>query len=130
MPKVAELPTCQNTLQASAPPVSLTVLLETVIRVDPAWKTNTALGLFCAFSVTVPVRPSPEVALYTPRARVCPPRSLDTVVAGIRPAASLYAVVRSDWACSATALGHAYEDVESAGALLALGVCRALVPQR
>jgi hypothetical protein len=103
VPKVAELPTCQNTLQASAPPVSLTVLLEAVIRVDPAWKTNTALGLFCAFSVSVPVRPSPEVALYTPGARVCPPRSLDTVVAGIRPAASLYAVVRSDWACSATA---------------------------
>jgi hypothetical protein len=36
VPKVAELPTCQNTLQASAPPVSLTVLLEAVIRVDPA----------------------------------------------------------------------------------------------
>ncbi len=36
VPRVAELPTCQNTLQASAPPVSLTVLLEAVIRVDPA----------------------------------------------------------------------------------------------
>ena len=79
------------------------MLFDAVIRVDPAWKMNTALGLFCASRVTVPVRPSAEAAVYTPGAMVCPPRSLDTAVAGVRPAASLYPVVRSDLAWSATA---------------------------
>ena len=63
VPSVAELPTCQNTLQAWAPLSRLTVLLDAVISVDPAWKMNTALGLFCAFRVTVPVRPRADEAL-------------------------------------------------------------------
>jgi hypothetical protein len=105
VPRVAELPTCQNTLHAWAPSISLTVLLDAVMSVDPAWKMNTELRLFCPSRVTVPVRPIEEDALYTPGARVWPPRSVDTTLAGVRPAASLYAVVRSAWACLATPLG-------------------------
>ena len=41
---VAELLTCQNTLQACAPLVSWTTLFEAVTRSDDAWKTNTAFG--------------------------------------------------------------------------------------
>jgi hypothetical protein len=47
VPRVAELPTCQNTLHGSAPLVRATVLFEAVIRVDPAWKIHTELGSFC-----------------------------------------------------------------------------------
>ena len=53
---VALDPTCQNTLQASAPPVRLTELLEPVMRVEPAWKMKTALGSPPPSSVTFPVR--------------------------------------------------------------------------
>jgi len=63
VPRVAELPTCQNTLHGEAPLTSATVLLDAVIRVDPAWKMNTELGLFCASKVSVPVRPSGPAAL-------------------------------------------------------------------
>src|SRR6185312_6200181 len=69
----------------------------------PAWKMNTALGLPWAFRVTVPVRPIVVALLYTPGNRVSPPRSGGTASAGVRPAASLYAVVRSACACAATA---------------------------
>jgi hypothetical protein len=61
VPSVAELPTCQKTLQAWAPPVRATWLPDPVMRVDPAWKMKTALGLPSALRVTVPVSPS-EVA--------------------------------------------------------------------
>jgi hypothetical protein len=54
VPRVAELPTCQNTLHAWAPPIRWTVLPDAVIKVEPAWKMNTALGP--PFRVTVPVR--------------------------------------------------------------------------
>ena len=70
VPSVAELPTCQNTLQAWAPPIKSTVLPDAVVRVEPAWKMNTALGSPSAFRVTVPVSPIDEVALYTPGTRV------------------------------------------------------------
>ena len=63
VPRVAELPTCQKTLQACVPLIRATVLLEAVISVDPTWKMNTALGSPSASSVTVPVRPSAESAL-------------------------------------------------------------------
>ncbi len=42
--RVAELLTCQNTLQAWAPFSSWTTLFEATTRSDDAWKTNTALG--------------------------------------------------------------------------------------
>lgn len=54
VPSVAELPTCQKILQACAPLINATVLEEDVIRVDPAWKTKTALGSPFASRVTVP----------------------------------------------------------------------------
>ena len=44
VPRVAELPTCQNTLQACAPFVSATALVVPVTRVLPARKMNTASG--------------------------------------------------------------------------------------
>jgi hypothetical protein len=56
VPRVAELPTCQKTLHACAPPIRATELLEAVVSVDPIWKTNTAFGSLCASRVTVPVR--------------------------------------------------------------------------
>jgi hypothetical protein len=70
VPKVAELPTCQNTLHAWAPLISATVLFDAVIRVDPTWKMNTALGSPCPSRVTVPVRLSAEAARYTPETSV------------------------------------------------------------
>lgn len=57
VPRVAELPTCQNTLHGEAPLIRATVLPDAVINVDPAWKMKTALGSPCASKVTVPVSP-------------------------------------------------------------------------
>ncbi len=59
VPMVAELPTCQNTLQACAPPWSATRLLLAVISVDPARKMKTAEGSPWASRVTVPVSDMP-----------------------------------------------------------------------
>src|SRR2546426_1184426 len=64
---------------------------------------KTAEGLPCPSEMTSPVRASDEVDLYTPGVRVCPVMSGGLVASGARPAASLQAVVRSDWACAATA---------------------------
>src|SRR3546814_19240489 len=52
VPSVAELPTCQNTLQGFAPFVSTTLLPDAVISVDFAWKTHTE---------SVPPPPSREI---------------------------------------------------------------------
>lgn len=60
---VAELPTCQNTLQACAPLMSETLLVVAVIRVDPILKMKTAFGSPLASRVTVPVRFSDDEAL-------------------------------------------------------------------
>ena len=60
---VAELPTCQKTLQGCAPLTRLTTLDGAVIRVEPIWKMKTAFGSPWASRVTVPVRFSDEVAL-------------------------------------------------------------------
>ena len=57
VPSVAELPTCQNTLQACAPLTSLTRLADAVISVEPAWKTKTAFGSPWASSVSVAGQP-------------------------------------------------------------------------
>jgi len=61
VPKVAELPTCQNTLHACAPFSSTTELADAVVNVDPASKMNTESGSPAPLSVTVPVRPMEEV---------------------------------------------------------------------
>ncbi len=46
VPRVAELPTCQNTLHACTPPVNRTDAgpVDPVVRVLPAWNTNTELA--------------------------------------------------------------------------------------
>src|ERR1700704_2988421 len=64
---------------------------------------KTAFGSPFASRVTSPVRPSVEEEKYTPGVRVCPAMSGRLVASGARPAASLYAVVRSVCACPATA---------------------------
>src|SRR5437667_4382589 len=44
VPKVAELPTCQKTLAALAPPLKITWRPTVVVRVDAIWKMNTAFA--------------------------------------------------------------------------------------
>jgi hypothetical protein len=64
VPSVAELPTCQKTLHAWAPPVRVTVLPEAVMRVDAALKMKIAFGFPCASRVRFPVIPKvPAVEL-------------------------------------------------------------------
>ena len=55
VPRVAELPTCQNRLQADPPLMMFTDELLAVVRVLPIWKIQTALALPWAFRVSVPV---------------------------------------------------------------------------
>jgi hypothetical protein len=61
VPKVAELPTCQNTLHAWAPFSRATVLEVAVVNVDAAWKMKTESASPAPLSVTVPVRAMDEV---------------------------------------------------------------------
>ena len=63
VPRVAELPTCQNTLQAWAPLVRMTLLAESVTSVDGAWKMKTAFGSPPASSVSDPPTSSEDDAL-------------------------------------------------------------------
>jgi hypothetical protein len=90
VPSVAELPTCQKTLQAWAPSVRVTLLAESVMSVEGAWKMKTAFGSPPASRVSDPPTSSDEDALYTPGASVWPaPMKLGTAAVGLRPAASL-----------------------------------------
>ncbi len=61
VPRVAELPTCQNTLHACAPFSSATLLVDAVVSDDPASKMKTESGLPSPLRVTVPVKPIEEV---------------------------------------------------------------------
>jgi hypothetical protein len=63
VPSVAELPTCQNTLQGCAPLTRMTLLAEAVVSVDPAWKIQTAFGSPLALRVRAPVRPIDDEAV-------------------------------------------------------------------
>jgi hypothetical protein len=63
VPSVAELPTCQKTLQGLAPLIRSTRLADAVIKVEPAWKTKADCGLPRAFNVRVPVRCTDEAEL-------------------------------------------------------------------
>jgi hypothetical protein len=54
VPKVAELPTVQKTLQACAEPMSTMELFEAVVSDVPAWKMKTALGSPPPSRVNVP----------------------------------------------------------------------------
>lgn len=56
VPRVAELPTCQKTLQPCAPLISLTLLEVAVVNAEPIWNTNTAFGSPSASRVKGPVR--------------------------------------------------------------------------
>jgi len=55
VPSVAELPTCQYTLQGEAPLISSTEALLAVVSVLPIWNTNTALASPLASRVSGPV---------------------------------------------------------------------------
>jgi hypothetical protein len=63
VPSVAELPTCQKTLQAWASPRSTTRLPDAVVTVEPNQKMKTAWGSPWASSVRSPVRPSDDADL-------------------------------------------------------------------
>jgi len=54
VPRVAELPTCQN-MFGSGPPSNVTKELDAVVRVEPIKKWKGALGVPVLFSVSVPV---------------------------------------------------------------------------
>jgi hypothetical protein len=58
VPKDADVPTCQKTLQAWAPPVKIIELAVAVVSVDAVLKINTALGSPPALRVKVPVTPN------------------------------------------------------------------------
>ena len=55
VPNVAEVPTCQKTLHAWAPLITLTLLAEAVVRAEAVWKMKTASGSFWPSSVRVPL---------------------------------------------------------------------------
>jgi hypothetical protein len=63
VPRVAELPTCQNTLQAWAPLVKMMLLADAVISVDATWNTNTDAGLPWPSRVSWPLSASDDVDL-------------------------------------------------------------------
>src|SRR3569623_217221 len=88
---------------AFAPPARLTWRPDVGVSVEAIWKLNTASESPCASSVRSPeVTPSDDVDTYRPGVSVIPPRLPATGVAHrVRPAASLYAVVRSDSAVAA-----------------------------
>ena len=71
VPSVAEEPTCQKTLHACAPLTSDTEVFDPVISVEPTWNMNTASGLPCASSVTLPDESRSELlAVRTPGTNV------------------------------------------------------------
>src|ERR1041385_4728679 len=90
-------------LAALAPPLRITWRLEVVVSVDAIWKMKTALAAPWPSSVRSPEEISnDDVDLYRPGVRVSPPRFPATEIAPtVRPAASLYAVVKSPWAWAA-----------------------------
>lgn len=69
VPRVAELPTCQNTLLATTPPVRTTCVPDNVVSVEPIWKTKTSLELPVRVRVPVVIPVVLEV-LYVPAASV------------------------------------------------------------
>ena len=60
VPSVAELPICQNRLQDSPLPITLTREPLAVVSVLPILKMKTASGSPCASRVSVPVRAADE----------------------------------------------------------------------
>lgn len=60
VPRVAELPTCQKTLQAFAPLIKTTEEAVAVVMVEPIWKMKRLFALFWPSSVRTPVKPAEE----------------------------------------------------------------------
>ena len=105
VPSVAELPTCQKTLHGEAPLMSFTWLADAVMSVDAAWKTKTAAGIALRVERQRSGQVERAAAVDARACSVSPPRVLATTgVAGVCPAASLYAVTRSAFACTAAGL--------------------------
>lgn len=75
VPRVAELPTWKKMLHVFAEPMVSTLELLAVVSVLPILKMNTAAGLPCPSSVSVPVSWAEELKQYTPGVRVRVPRS-------------------------------------------------------
>ena len=109
VPRVAEVPTCQNTLEAFAPPARITLIPAPTLRAVPIWNIQT--------SVALPVRVTSEpviaavlVNLYKPVTSVKPPIfpvpgfKKVPVGIGVRPAALLYAIVKSPFAAVRSAI--------------------------
>lgn len=93
VPRVAELPTCQNTLWELAPLIRMMWLFPAaVVKVDCIWKIQIAFALPPPSSVRLPVMPREgcaAVVLYTPAGRVCPPMSAGSTAPPAAPAALL-----------------------------------------
>jgi hypothetical protein len=62
VPSVAELPTCQKTLQDWAPLIRKTLLFDAVVSVDAILKMKTAFGSPWPSSVSAPVIPKVPAA--------------------------------------------------------------------
>ena len=91
VPNVAELPTCQNTLQACAALINDTLLPELVMRLELVWKIHTEFGLPAPSSTNGPLRLKAPLlgAAYTPPRRTRFVRSAAVVASIERPAALL-----------------------------------------
>jgi len=101
VPNVAELPTCQKILEASAPPLKMTLRPEVVVSVVAICRMKMASGFPFASNVRSPEEIANEDDdLYSPGVRVSPPRFPDnnTISVEVLPAASLYAAVKSSFA--------------------------------
>ena len=70
-------------------------LAAAVFNAAPTWKMNTAPGSPCASSVMVPVSENATLVRWTPPKNVCPFWSPAKLSFSSRPAALLYAAVRS-----------------------------------
>src|SRR5689334_12046382 len=75
VPRVAELPTCQNTASPCPPFAKLTAALLAVVSALAIWNRKTELGLPRALRVRVPVNCADEEKQYTPGVSVSPPKS-------------------------------------------------------
>ena len=88
-PNVAELPTCQKTLQAWAPFVRTIWLSAPVFRADPTWMRKTAPGSFWPSNVRIALALRlMTVAWYIPEKRVNPIGSAVRTAAIVRLRAS------------------------------------------
>ena len=88
-PTAAAPLTCQNTLDAWAPLVSVTWAPAARLSAPPIWKTKTALGSPPPSSVSVPVSDTAPAAEYRPGGRVRPIKSPAITVPPVRATMSL-----------------------------------------